>query len=111
MTNEPDVSGLLCAADDMRADTLGMWPCPHCGQLTYEDHEPGCDAPPHEQDRMHTEEMAERYNPDVGCEEVAAMLDDPGLVDYMDPLCLQEGEEREETVLTMVFDVLDAWVS
>jgi len=109
VTTEPAVSVFVCRM--LHWETLGMWPCPYCRQLTYEDHEPGCDAPPHEQARMEAWEQSERYNPDADCEEVATMLDDSGLVDYLDPLCLQEGDEREEAVLTMVFDVLDEWAS
>jgi len=104
MTTEPPVSIFVCRM--LHWETLGMAPCPRCGQLTYVEHEVGCDVPPHEQARYE----AERYSPDVRSEEVAVMLDDRGLVDYVDPLELY-GEGREEALLTGLFDVLDGWVT
>jgi hypothetical protein len=84
----------VCTFDDMHADTLGMVPCPRCGQLDYFAHPPGCDRTPEE---VAADEEVERSEnrPDADHGEVVEMLGE-GPVVFMDPLELYENEQRAD---------------
>lgn len=73
------------------ADTLGMQPCPKCGELTYVSHEEPCGQTLMQPVCDFTEEeLAEArqellWCPDADYDEVSNMLGDDGTVVFVDP--------------------------
>ncbi len=80
----------------MRAETLGMAPCERCGQLSYVEHDELCDFTQDELDEVQEDLRDQAGRPDADHEEVCEMLDDPGVVVYVDPLELEDPHGSEE---------------
>jgi len=95
MKDQPEVIVFVC--DLPYWETLGMWPCPRCLQLTYFEHGPGCGRTPEEVEEDE-EEARNENRPDADYYEVEAMLG-PCLISFEDPTDLYEGPAEDDWYL------------
>jgi uncharacterized Zn finger protein (UPF0148 family) len=103
------ISAFVCVMPHW--ETLGMIPCPRCGVLTYADCPEDCDLTPAEREIEAERQRRTRWTPDASDREVRRMLNDRrGTVAFVDPLVLYEGDDREESLNTITFPILDGWI-